>query len=94
MEALPVSCSRVLCCSRPHTCVLAAGVIWCMKFSKNGKYLATSGSDGIVRVWEVVLFRGQPEKQAAAAEEAAVAAAAAAGEIQAEGRPHMNGGRL
>ena len=72
----------------------AAGVIWCMKFSKNGKYLATSGSDSIVRVWEVVLFRGQPEKQAAAAEEAAVAAAAAAGEIQAEGRPHMNGGGL
>ncbi|KAL3134692.1 hypothetical protein ABBQ32_007697 [Trebouxia sp. C0010 RCD-2024] len=36
------------------------GVIWCMKFSKNGKYVATAGQDGVIRVWEVILQRGQP----------------------------------
>ena len=30
-----------------------------MKFSRNGRYLATAGQDMIVRVWEVVLNRGE-----------------------------------
>jgi hypothetical protein len=38
----------------------AAGVIWTMKFSKNGKYLASAGQDAAVRVWEVCLRRGDP----------------------------------
>ena len=46
-------------------CVFAqlAGVIWCLKFSKNGKYVATAGQDGVIRVWEVILQRGQPHTQ-------------------------------
>lgn len=43
--------------------MLATGVIWCMKFSKNGKYVATAGQDGVIRVWEVILQRGQPRTQ-------------------------------
>ena len=31
-----------------------------MKFSKNGKYVATAGQDGVIRVWEVILQRGKP----------------------------------
>ncbi|XP_028793336.1 WD repeat-containing protein 44-like [Neltuma alba] len=31
------------------------GVIWAMKFSPNGQYLATGGEDGVVRIWRVVL---------------------------------------
>ena len=34
-----------------------------MKFSKNGKYVATAGQDGVIRVWEVILQRGQPRTQ-------------------------------
>ena len=30
-----------------------------MKFSKNGKYLASAGQDAAVRVWEVCLNRGE-----------------------------------
>ena len=44
-------------------CPVWPGVVWTMKFSKNGKYLATAGQDTLVRVWEVVLQRderGQP----------------------------------
>ncbi|CAL8464569.1 g4104 [Coccomyxa elongata] len=37
------------------------GVIWTMKFSKNGKYLASAGQDTAVRVWEVCLKRGETE---------------------------------
>ena len=37
----------------------SAGVIWTMKFSKNGKYLASAGQDAAVRVWEVCLNRGE-----------------------------------
>lgn len=31
-----------------------------MKFSKHGKYVATAGQDGVIRVWEVILQRGKP----------------------------------
>lgn len=34
-----------------------------MKFSKNGKYVATAGQDGVIRVWEVITQRGQTETQ-------------------------------
>ena len=30
-----------------------------MKFSKNGRHVATAGQDGVIRVWEVILDRGQ-----------------------------------
>ena len=42
-----------------------------MKFSHNGKYLATAGQDSLVFVWEVAPHRG--EKAAAAEGEAAAA---------------------
>ena len=29
------------------------GVVWTMKFSPSGKYLASAGQDGVIRVWEV-----------------------------------------
>ncbi|CAJ2641572.1 unnamed protein product [Trifolium pratense] len=29
------------------------GLIWTMKFSPNGQYLATGGEDGVVRIWRV-----------------------------------------
>ncbi|KAA8910503.1 WD40-repeat-containing domain protein [Sphaerosporella brunnea] len=31
-----------------------SGAIWAMKFSKDGKYLAASGQDKVVRVWQVL----------------------------------------
>ncbi|KAI4345116.1 hypothetical protein L6164_012273 [Bauhinia variegata] len=30
------------------------GLIWTMKFSPNGQYLASGGEDGIVRIWRVI----------------------------------------
>lgn len=30
------------------------GIIWTMKFSPDGKYLATGGEDGVVRVWRIM----------------------------------------
>jgi len=33
-----------------------------MKFSKNGKFLASAGQDAAVRVWEVCLNRGEPRE--------------------------------
>ncbi|KAK9818208.1 hypothetical protein WJX72_008854 [[Myrmecia] bisecta] len=38
-----------------------SGVVWTMKFSRNGRYLATAGQDTVVRVWEVLDKRGSPE---------------------------------
>ena len=35
----------------------SAGVVWIMKFSRNGRFLATAGQDMTVRVWEVILNR-------------------------------------
>jgi hypothetical protein len=32
------------------------GLIWTMKFSPNGQYLATGGEDGVVRIWRVSLL--------------------------------------
>jgi WD40 repeat protein len=37
-----------------------------MKFSKNGKYLASAGQDAVVRVWEICLKRGEPEDDSGA----------------------------
>lgn len=34
-----------------------------MKFSKNGKYLASAGQDAAVRVWEVCLNRGEAKAE-------------------------------
>lgn len=33
------------------------GVVWTMRFSKSGRYLATAGQDGVIAVWEVVVHR-------------------------------------
>ena len=33
------------------------GVVWTMRFSKSGRYLATAGQDGVVAVWEVISHR-------------------------------------
>ncbi|QSL64855.1 hypothetical protein MERGE_002159 [Pneumocystis wakefieldiae] len=35
-----------------------SGAIWAMKFSKDGKYLATGGQDMILRVWMVIGAKG------------------------------------
>ncbi|KAL4852781.1 WD repeat-containing protein 44 [Chlorella vulgaris] len=61
------------------------GVVWTMKFSRNGKYLATAGQDCAIRVWEVRAARGcssapdVPYGAEAAAGGDSSAAAAAAG---------------
>ena len=47
---------------KPLQTVECAGVVWTMKFSKNGKYLASAGQDAAVRVWEVCLNRGEPRE--------------------------------
>ena len=36
---------------------VCAGVVWIMKFSRNGRYLATAGQDMAIRIWEVILNR-------------------------------------
>jgi WD40 repeat protein len=36
------------------------GHIWAMSFSRDGRYLASGGQDGIVRVWEVHCSRYIP----------------------------------
>ena len=50
-----------------------------MKFSKNGKYLASAGQDAAVRVWEVCLNRGE-----AKADEAGEHPSAEAGVVPAD----------
>lgn len=50
-----------------------ANTVWAMEFSKDGKYLATAGADGIVRVWAVLSSsedRQKHEKQEASENEA------------------------
>lgn len=37
------------------------GFIWTMKFSPDGKYLASGGEDGVVRVWRVTYANGSRE---------------------------------
>ena len=37
-----------------------AGVVWAMKFSHDGKFLATAGQDRMVYVWKVTAGRGDP----------------------------------
>ncbi|BAT79216.1 hypothetical protein LR48_Vigan04g135900 [Vigna angularis] len=32
------------------------GLIWTMKFSPNGQYLASGGEDGVIRIWRVTLL--------------------------------------
>ena len=36
-----------------------AGVIWTLAFSRHGRYLASGGADGVVRVWRVLPHRGE-----------------------------------
>ncbi|KAK9791592.1 hypothetical protein WJX73_008422 [Symbiochloris irregularis] len=43
-----------------------SGVMWTMKFSKNGQYLASAGQDAVIRVWEIVSTRGGPPPTASA----------------------------
>ena len=43
------------------------GVVWAMRFSRSGRYLASAGQDGVVRVWEVIQGRGSGNADAAAA---------------------------
>eukprot|EP00884_Botryococcus_braunii_P023494 jgi/Botrbrau1/9829/Bobra.0313s0008.1 len=43
------------------------GVVWAMKFSKNGRYLATGGQDCAIHVWEVILNRGQGSEEGGSA---------------------------
>ena len=46
------------------------GVVWSMKFSKDGKYLASAGQDMVVHVWEVLQRSGQPPDGASSASDA------------------------
>ena len=45
-----------------------AGVVWAMKFSHDGKFLASAGQDGMVYVWEVGSHRGEPPEGSAGQE--------------------------
>lgn len=38
--------------------VVATGVVWAMKFSHDGKFLATAGQDRMVYIWKVKPGRG------------------------------------
>ncbi|EIE19158.1 WD40 repeat-like protein [Coccomyxa subellipsoidea C-169] len=66
LEPVKVQAHSKLVKELTHLCVIQElnahnGVIWTMKFSKNGKYLASAGQDAAVRVWEVCLNRGETE---------------------------------
>ncbi|XP_010549205.1 PREDICTED: WD repeat-containing protein 44 [Tarenaya hassleriana] len=40
------------------------GMIWAMKFSPDGKFLATGGEDGVLRIWKVTLSDSIQEDEA------------------------------
>jgi hypothetical protein len=53
------SAARLRACCSPTRANYAAGVVWTMKVSRNGKFLATAGQDTVVRVWEIVHGRDE-----------------------------------
>lgn len=61
------------------------GVVWTMKFSRNGRYLASAGQDCVIRVWDVAPSRGtgstpgSPIESDVPLDEASTAAGAAGG---------------
>eukprot|EP00887_Chlorella_sp_A99_P008211 scaffold12.g8211.t1 len=66
------------------------GVVWAMRFSRNGKYLASAGQDCIVRVWEVAPARragSSPTTPTSATAAAGGAASAATGAGSESGSP-------
>lgn len=65
------------------------GVIWAMRFSRTGRYLATAGQDGVVAVWEVVQRRGESTTPRSAT--AAAAGASSAGEESQPASPLRGG---
>ncbi len=40
------------------------GAVWCMKFSRTGKFLATAGQDRIVRVWAIQCMKSEAPENA------------------------------
>jgi len=40
------------------------GAVWCMKFSRTGKFLATAGQDKIVRVWTIQCMKSNAPENA------------------------------
>jgi len=40
------------------------GAVWCMKFSRTGKFLATAGQDRIVRVWTIQCMKSEAPENA------------------------------
>jgi WD40 repeat protein len=58
---------------RKSSSPIEADTVWAMEFSKDGKYLAAAGADGVVRVWAVLASsedRQKHEKQEALENEA------------------------
>ena len=50
----------------PSQPVRRAGVMWAMKFSGDGRYLASAGQDTLVCVWQLLPARGGPPEASAA----------------------------
>ena len=72
------------------------GVVWTMRFSKSGRYLATAGQDCVVAVWDVVLHRERERSGAMAfssLDGASPKAGSEGGHFSAPGSPgsHMSG---